>query len=578
MWNSTIIFMINSELSSIFEDLADMEDIEENHWESLAYRKVAKNISMLTEDVLDLYHQKKLRQIGGVGSAIEKKIVEYIETGKISKHESLKEKYNIDFQSLRRIQGLGPKRISLLYLTLGIKNLDELMAAIEDNRVSKVPGFGAKSQEALKKAIEFFMATGAGRIPLALCYDDIQNFLMKLKSSDKFSRLHIAGSTRRMKDTVGDIDILSSSTNPRDAAEFFQNLTEVKHVIAGGDTKVSVVLSLGLNCDLRIIDDKSFGAGLQYFTGSKEHNIRLRDIAINKGMKLNEYGLFRGERVVASETEEGIYKELGLQWIPPELRENMGEVEAALENNIPRIVEFDHIYGDLHTHTNASDGHSSIEEMVNAAIKLGHKFIALTEHSKSLKIANGLDEKRFRTRNRDIDRYNENTSSIRILKGVELEILKDGTFDLSKKLLEEMDVIIGAVHQSISEDLKTNTTRFTKAIESGLLTAIAHPTGRLLGIREPYPLDFDAVFQSCADNNVAVEINGFPTRSDLPYDLVKKARSYKVSFTLGSDAHNTEQLKYLKFATAIARRGWLESKNILNTDVHFMEKINKNVG
>lgn len=567
--------MINSELSSIFEDLADMEDIEENHWESIAYRKVAKSISMLTGDVLDLYHEKKLRNVEGVGSAIEKKIIEYIETGKISKYEILKEKYNIDFQSLRKIQGLGPKRIALLHLTLGIKNLDDLGAAIDSNRISKVPGFGAKSQEALKKAIEFYKSTGAGRIPLATCYDDIQKFFDKINSSGKFTQLQIAGSARRMRDTVGDIDILSSSTIPEEAAKYFLGLGEIKHVIASGDTKISVILSLGLNCDLRIIDRRSFGAGLQYFTGSKEHNIRLRDIAISKGMKLNEYGLFKGEKIIASETEHGIYKELGLQWVPPELRENMGEVEAALENSLPELVDYDHIRGDFHTHTDATDGHSTFRQMVDAAIKLDYKFIAITEHSKSLKIAHGLDEKKFRARNREIEKFNEKKSSLRVLKGVELEILKDGSLDLSKGLLQEMDVVIGAIHQSVNEDIRNNTTRFVRAIESGLLTTIAHPTGRLLGTREPYHIDFDTVFQACKDNNVAVEINGFPTRSDLPYDLVKKAKSYNVNFTLGSDAHGTEQLKYLRFATAIARRGWLESKDVLNTDLQFSKKFGK---
>lgn len=564
--------MINKELSAIFEDLADMEDIEGNHWESLAYRRVANSIFMLADDIAELYRRKALRKIDGVGSAIEKKIVEYIKTGKISKHEDLKEKYNIDFESLRKVQGLGPKRIGILHLALGIKNLDDLMEAIKDDRVSKVPGFGAKSQESLKRSIEFFHSSGADRIPIAECYDDIQEFLEKIRKSGKFARLQLAGSARRMRDTLGDIDILSSSDIPNDAANYFLGLGEVKQVLAKGDTKISVRLSLGLNCDLRIIEEKSFGSALQYFTGSKEHNIRLRGLAIDKGMKLNEYGLFEGNRVIASETEEDIYDKLGLQWVPPELRENMGEVEAGLDHKLPKLVNYDEILGDLHTHTDASDGHSSFKEMVEAGRMLNYKFMAVTDHSKSLKVANGLDEKRFRARNREIDRYNETSSSMIVLKGVELEILKDGSLDLSRKILNEMDVVIGALHQGVSNDIGVNTSRMLNAISSGMLTTIAHPTGRMLGTREPYKIDFDKLFQACRDNDVALEINGFPTRSDLPYDLAKKARSFNVQFTLGSDAHSTDQLKYLRFATAIARRGWLESKEIVNTSIPYKAK------
>ncbi len=558
--------MINRELSRIFEDLADMEDIEGNRWESLAYRRVANSISLLAIDVLDLYHSKQLRKIEGVGSSIEKKIMEYIETGKISKREDLKEKYNIDFESLRKIQGLGPKRIAILHLALGIKNLDDLVEATRNDQISKVPGFGPKSQDALKKSIKFYKSSGADRIPLATCYDDIQEFLSKLRTSGKFTRLELAGSARRLRDTVGDIDLLCSSDDPSAAGDYFTGLGEVKNVIAKGETKISVLLSLGLNCDLRIIDSNSFGAALQYFTGSKEHNIRLRAMAIDGGMKLNEYGLFKGNDSLASLTEEDVYSKLGLELVPPELRENMGEVEAALQRRLPKIVGFEEIQGDYHTHTDATDGHSTFDEMVEAGKKLKYKFMAITDHSKSLKVANGMDEKRFQARNRKIDGYNETTDSIRILKGVELEILKDGSLDLPNRLLNEMDVVIGALHQQISDHMKTNTLRLIKAIRSGMLTTIAHPTGRLLGTRDAYRIDFDAVFEACEENDVALEINGFPTRSDLPYDLVKRAKSYKISFTLGSDAHSTNQLKYLWFATAIARRGWLESKNVINAN------------
>lgn len=556
--------MINQELATIFEDLADMEEIDENRWKSLAYRKVAASISLLSEDVVEIYKRKELRKIPGVGDSIEKKIIEYIETGKIKKHEELCKRFGIDFQSLRNIQGLGPKRIVALHQALGIKNLDDLIKAIHQDRVSTVPGFGTKSQESLNRSIELFLSTGAGRKPIAMCYDDVQNFAKKLKNSGYFDKIEVAGSTRRFKDTIGDIDILASSHNPAKAGEYFVSLEDVKHIIAKGDTKISVLLSLGLNCDLRIIDENSFGAALQYFTGSKEHNIRVRDLAINAGMKLNEYGLYRGNKIVAGEDEAGIYEALGMQWIPPELRENMGEIEASLENKLPTIIDFKDVKGDFHVHTDETDGYSSLEQMIAAARSLKYEFIAITEHSQSLRVANGMDERRFNERNSIIDTLNEKRHDMKILKGVELEILKSGDLDLSDSLLKEMDIVIGAMHQSISDKIDVNTSRLVKAIESGLLTTIAHPTGRLIGSREPYQIDFEKVFQACEDNNVALEINGYPIRSDLPFNLVKKARDYNLKFTLGSDAHSTEQMKYLKFATAIARRGWLERDAVLN--------------
>lgn len=557
--------MINRELASIFEDLADMEEIEDNKWKSLAYRKVAASISLLPEDIVEIYRRKSLRNIPGVGESIEKKIIEYIETGKISKHEELMSKLGVDLDSMRNIQGLGPKRIMALYNALGIRNLDDLMKEIRMDRVSSVPGFGAKSQNNLDKAIQLYLSNGSDRVPIALIYDDIQIFAEKLRKSGHFMNVEIAGSVRRFKETIGDIDILVSSTDPSGAGDYFTSLKEVRHTNVKGDTKISVLLDIGLNCDLRIVEQKSLGAALQYFTGSKEHNIRVRDIAIKAGMKLNEYGLYRGNRSVAGATEQSIYKSLGMVWIPPEMRENMGEIEASLEGKLPSLVDFEDVNGDFHVHTNATDGFSTLEEIIEAAKLLGHKFIAITEHSKSLKIAKGMDEKGFRERNALIDSMNEKEAGIRILKGVELEILKGGELDLPPSVLEDMDVVIGAFHQGISDDLEINTSKLINAINSGLLTTIAHPTGRLIGYRDPIKLNFDRIFNACEENDVAIEINGQPTRSDLPYNLVKKAREYGINFTLGSDAHSTSQLKYLKFATAIAKRGWLEKKDILNT-------------
>ncbi len=556
--------MTNRELASLFQDLADMEEIEGNRWESLAYGKVALSIATLVEDVGELKKKDSLRKIEGVGAAIEKKIVEYLESGHIEKHDKMKEKYPIDFPSLRNIQGLGPKRIAVLYRELGIKNIDELEKSLEEGSISSVPGFGKKSEESLRKSLEVHKKTGSSRLFLALIYDDINRLLSKVRNSEYFVKADIAGSARRNKETVGDIDILAVCTDNSKCTEYFLSLDEVEDVVVKGDTKVSVRLSYGLNCDLRIMDPESYGAAMQYFTGSKEHNIKMRDLAIEQNLKLNEYGLYSGETNVAGKTEEEVYERLGLSWIPPELRENLGEIEAAGNRTLPNLLEYENVKGDFHAHTNASDGAATLEEMVERAKSLGHEYLALTEHSQSLRIANGLDEKRFKERNSLIEKLNQSDKSIKILKGVELEIRKDGTLDLPDKLLEEMDVVVGALHQWVGDNIGENTNRVVKALNSGHIFALAHPTGRLIGVREPYRLDFERIFQACEENKVAIEINGYPERSDLPYDLVKRAREYDLKFTLGSDSHRVDHLRFLRFAVSIARRGWLEKDDVLN--------------
>lgn len=556
--------MINRELALIFEEMGDIEEIEGNRWESIAYRRVALSIGTLSEDVKEIYRRGELKEIDGVGKSIELKIIQYIEEGKISKYEEMKKKYPVDFTILRKIQGLGPKRIAVLYRELGIKNIEDLKEAVEEDRISTLSGFGEKSQESIRKNIEIYLRTGSSRLVLGYYYGQFTAILDKLLKSGHFSRADIAGSVRRMRDTIGDLDILAVCDNPAECVDYFLSLDEVHSTVVRGETKVSVLLDIGINCDLRIVPLESYGAALQYFTGSKEHNIRTRDIAISRGMKLNEYGLFRDDSIVAGGTEEEVYRALGLEWIPPELRENMGEIEAASEGKLPDLIRAEDVLGDFHTHTSESDGRSSLEEMVSAAADFGHEFIAITDHSVSLKIANGLDEKRFRKQFSNIDRLMEKYKQISILKGVELEILKDGSLDLPEGILKEMDFVIGGLHQNISEDIKINTNRFVKAIESGHISTIAHPTGRLIGTREPYRIDFPRVFEACENNNVAIEINGFPERSDLPYDLVKKAMEYKVNFSLGSDAHSTEHLKFLNFSVAVARRGWVTKDRVLN--------------
>ncbi len=555
----------NKDLADKLYDIADMLEIEGVKWEPRAYRTAALTISGLSDDISVIYKEGKLTELEGVGKSIASSIKEYIETGRMKKYDELKKKYPMDFSTFRKIRGMGPKRIYSLYKNLDIKNLEDLRLAISKNKIRSLEGFGEKSEEDLKKNIDSFLSVKNERLFLGYVIDYANKIVEKLSRSGLFYKVEIAGSMRRMKETVGDIDILAISNKPEKGMDFFSNLDEVKEVIVKGPTKTTVSLGIGITCDIRILKKESFGAAMQYFTGNKDHNVKVRKIAISKGLKLNEYGLFKGDKVVAAENEEEVYKRLGLDWIPPELRENTGEIEAAQLHKLPRIVDYSLIIGDMHVHSKDSDGMNSLDEMAKSAENNGIKYIALTNHSKSLKVANGLDEKRFREINKKIDLFNEKSNGIKILKGVEMEILKDGSIDLNYATLKELDFVIGALHQNLNMAPKELTDRLIKAIESGKLNSIAHPMDRIIGQREPLKLDFERVMEACKKNDVLLEINGYPERSDLPFDLVKRAKEYGLKFSLGSDSHRTEHLRFIKLATAIARRGWLQSGDVVNT-------------
>ena len=556
--------MSNEELADRLYDIADMLEIEGIQWEPRAYRTAAMTISSLSTDVSEVYRQGKLTELEGVGKSIAGSIEEYIKTGEIEKWKKLKKKYDIDFSTFRKMRGLGPKRLYVLYKKLGIKNVEDLKNALDKNKIRDLEGFGEKSEEEIKKNLNFLLKSNTGRKLLGSVIEYAYNLRDELMKSGFFEKVEIAGSTRRMKETVGDLDILCVSTNPSKGMDFARNMKEVKNVIVSGETKTSVDLDIGLSCDIRIVKKESFGSAMQYFTGNKDHNVKLRKIAISKGLKLNEYGLFKGKTAIAGASEEGVYKALGLDWMPPELRENMGELEAAANHSLPHLVELSKIKGDLHVHTLDSDGADTLEQMAAAAEKRGLSYIALTNHSRSLKIANGLDEGRFSSLMDKIDKFNSK-SRIKVLKGVELEILKDGSLDLPSKLLKSMDFVLGALHQNLKMSRHELTERLLKAINSGLISCVAHPTDRLISQREALDLDFDRIFSACKNNDVLLEIDGFPDRSDLPFDMVKKAKEEKIRFSLGSDSHRLEHLRFLDLAVAIARRGWLEGKDIVNT-------------
>ncbi len=563
--------MYNSKLAELFEEIADMLELDPkiSRFEPRAYRKAAMTIGTLQEDVGEIYEKRGLNglmELSGVGKSIAGHIEEYIKTGKIKKYEELKKKYPVDFSGLTKIQGMGAKKALKLYTELNVKNVDDLKKAIERHRIRELEGFGERSEEELAKGIAL-LESSKGRMLLGTALPEAENIVKKLMDSGLVEKAMVCGSTRRMKETVGDLDILIISKNGEKVMDFVTKMNEVENIMLRGPTKTTVWLKIGLSCDFRLIEPTSFGAATQYFTGNKNHNIKIREIAIKKGYKLNEYGLFdkKNRNAVAGKGEEEIYKALGMDCMPPEMREDRGELDLAAQHKLPQVVGLDDILGDLHVHSKHSDGDSTIEEMALEAKKLGRKYIGITDHSKSEHVANGMDDSQFLKYFDEIDRLNDRGLGIKILKSGEVDILKDGTLDLKDKTLEQMDYVIGSVHMNTNMDKEEMTKRVIKAIESGHLNIIAHPTGRLINRREPFQIDLDNVFESAEKNNVAMEIDAFPDRLDLNDENIFKAKKYKINFSIDTDAHRPSHLQFMRYGIGMARRGWLTAHNVLNT-------------
>ncbi len=564
--------MENSKLAELFDEIADMLELDPkaNKFEPLAYRKAALTIGTLQQDIEEIYEKEGidgLTKLPGVGKTIAERIVEFIKTGKIQKYEDLKKKFPIDFSSLTKIQGMGSKKAFKLYQALGIKNIDDLKQAIAQHKIRGLPGFGEKSEEELAKGIAL-LEESKGRMLLSTALPEAENLVNKLEESGLVEKAVVCGSTRRMRETVGDLDILLISKKSSEVMDFVTALPEVEHVIVKGPTKTTVWLKIGLSCDFRVIEPESFGAAMQYFTGSKNHNIKLREIVIKKGYKLNEYGLFdkQNRNIAAGEDEHAIYEKLGLQYVEPEMREDRGEIELAARHELPKLIELSDIQGDLHTHTNHTDGANTLEEMAQEALRIGRKYIGNSDHSKSEHVARGLDDSQYEKLFSEIDMLNDKyKGKIKILKSGEVDILKDGSLDLKDKTLEEMDYVIGAVHNNLNMGKDEMTKRVVKALESGHVDILAHPTDRLINEREPIQLDLDKVFESAEANSVALEINAFPNRLDLNDENILKARTYKVKFEIGTDSHRTSHLQFMRYGVGTARRGWLEKDRVINT-------------
>ena len=560
--------MRNYEIASILSKVAIYLEMDDVQFKPRAYEKAARSIEALEEDVEEMYSKGglgALMEIPTVGEGIAKKIEELLTTGKLRYYEGLKKKIPVDLDSLSGIGGLGPKKIKFLWQHLKIKNIDDLEMACLSHKVSKLQGFQEKTEQNLLKGIEFARRS-KDRYILGFALPFIREIEKRLQSVPGVKHAYVAGSARRMKETIGDADFLVVSESPKKVMEFFVSMQEVARVIGEGETKTSVKLNTGMQIDLRVVPEKSLGAAMQYFTGNKDHNIALRRIAQSKGWKLSEYGLFEGQKglLVGSEESE-VYGKLGLEFIPPELRENTGEVEAATRKSLPALVEYNELRGDLQVHSTWTDGSNSIEEMALEAKRIGLEYIVISDHSKSLAMTGGLDEKALLKQAKEIDHLNQKIEGIRILKGVELNILKNGEVDIKDSVLDRMDFVGAAVHSNFNMEREDMTRRVLRAVENPNIDILYHPTSRQIQKREPIEADMERIIQAAKDNGMILDIDSYPDRLDLRDEHIRKAIEFGAKLGISSDSHAKVNFHYLELGIGQARRGWASSKDIVNT-------------
>ncbi len=559
--------MRNSEIALIFNQIADILEIKgENPFRVRAYQKVVRVLESLAEEVEEIYQTRELKNIPGVGEGIARKIEELLTTGKLQYYEELKESVPSGLVELLSISEVGPRTASLLHKELGIKSVKDLEKAVRKHRIKDLPGMGEKTEENILRGIEL-LKRRKGRMLLGKAYPLAQSIIDSLKKLSEVDRISSAGSLRRMKETIGDIDILVTSKKPAKVMEVFLSLPQIAEVLASGETKSSVIMEGGLQVDVRVVKPDSFGAALQYFTGSKPHNIKLRELANKRGLKINEYGVFKikSGKKVAGRKEEDVYATLNLPYIPPELREERGEIEAGQEGSLPKLISLKSIKGDLHVHSKWSDGSDAIMELAEAARKLKYQYIAICDHSKSLGVAGGLSERDLERQIAEIRKVNEKLHPFRVLAGSEVDIRSDGRLDFEDDILKELDIVIAAIHTGFKQDRETITNRIIKAMKNKFVHVLAHPTGRVLHEREPYQVDMEAIIKEAKRTGTFLELNAFPARLDLNDVHCRRAREEGVMVTLGTDAHHKMQLDSMYYGVATARRGWLEDKDILNT-------------
>ncbi len=558
----------NSEIAGIFDRLADLLEIKgENPFRVRAYRNASREISGLAKNASDMLESgEDLTQLPGIGKDLAAKIEEIVRTEKLSILEKLEKTLPAGLYDLMRIQGLGPRRVKALYDALKIKNIAGLKKAVEAKKIRELPGFGAKIEEGIAREIER-VKRSEGRLRLDQAEDIAMPLLEALKKVKGVQKCVIAGSYRRAKETVRDIDILVTSEPDSKVMDCFVHYEDVGKIVSRGETRSTVITRSGAQVDLRVVPEEDYGAALLYFTGSKAHNITIRKLAVAKGLKINEYGVFKkmDNKRLAGKTEEDVYKKIGLSYIEPELREDSGEVEAARKNGLPKLVELEDMRGDLHTHTNLTDGHYTLSQMAEAAKEKGYEYIGNTEHSKHVTIARGISGRELLRQAERIDKLNKKLKGITILKGIEADILEDGSLDIANEVLKELDFTVCAIHYKFNEPARKQTERIIRAMDNPYFNILAHPTGRLINQRDSYEIDMAVVIKAAKERGCIMEVNAHPYRLDLTGEHCRLAREAGVRIAISTDAHNTGDLDFMRFGVRTARRGWMEAADIINT-------------
>ncbi|MDD1765929.1 MAG: DNA polymerase/3'-5' exonuclease PolX [Methanomassiliicoccales archaeon] len=558
--------MSNEKIARILYEIADLLELKGVDFKPRAYRRAARSIEELEKDIAELYKDGRLQEIPGIGEAIAKKVVEIIQSGDLSYLKQLREEFPAGLLQIMEVPEIGPRTTMRLYRDLRITNLHELKRAAEEHEIRKLKGFGERSEETILKGIRL-LEQRSGRMLLGYAYFYAKDIIDYLISTGGYRLISVAGSLRRMRETIGDVDILVGSDEPKKVMDVFTSNPKVSEVVVKGETKSSIRLKDGIQVDIRVVATESYGAALQYFTGSKEHNIALRSYAIEKGLKINEYGVFKKDtdERIASKTEEEVYASLGMETMPPEIRENRGEIKAAIDHMLPSLIELDDVKGDLHVHSTMSDGSATVEEIALEARRMGYEYVGIADHSESLKVARGVSKEDLVKNVDAVRKISERVEGIRVLAGAEVEILGDGSLDYPDSLLNDLDFVVGAVHSGFRMGEKEMTNRVVAAMSNEYLTILAHPTGRVIEQREPYQIDLDRIMDTASENQVFLEVNALPERLDLNDVNCKRAKDRGATLCIGTDAHSVPQLSYMIFGVATGRRGWLEANDVANT-------------
>ena len=559
----------NNDVAEIFDKLADLLEIKgENQFRVRAYRNAARTVSSLSRNVGDLAKEEKgLDGIPGIGKDLAEKIRTIVASGKLPLLEEIRKEMPASLSTLMKVRGLGPKKIATLYKELKVASLEDLKKAATEGKIHELAGFSAKTEQAILEGLGQTKVTerGPDRFKRAVAEQIVTPLFEALEKAPGVEEIEIAGSYRRWAETVGDVDILVAARKSKEAMDCFVHYDDVTKVLAEGETKSSVILRGGLQVDLRVVEPKSFGAALHYFTGSKAHNIAVRLMGVKRGIKVNEYGVFRGQKMIAGRTEEEIYKLFGMPYIEPELREDRGELQAALKGRLPHLVTLRDIRGDLHAHTKTTDGHYSAEEMAEAAKKLGYEYLAISDHSKRVTMAHGLDAKGLAKANKDVDKLNAKLKGLTLLKSIECDILADGSLDLPDAILVECDLVIASVHYNTNQTKEKMTERVIRALDNPHVHIFSHPTGRLINERPAYEIDLEKVMKAAREQGCVLELNAHPDRLDLDDVHCQMAKRMGLKIAVSTDAHSLDDLSLMRFGIGQARRGWLEPSDVVNT-------------